>query len=253
MEQLTNAEEESIALKTIVIVALVSVVAVTISAAIMSSVLGSAPIGDYYTISVLFDAVGFYPAIAVPFLSAEFYQFFTVLVLDGIVRIIIIGFLIASVIELASKINLQSRLSALSARKLRGHVIICGYSSFGERLARDLAKSGKKFVIIEREKGKVDMLRDIGYLAIEGDFTKDSYLNAASIRAAGAAVLDSGSDFEDALAAIAMRRLNKSLKIIVRVNSESSLAKIVDAGADQCIIPEVLAGAEIGVQIARIL
>lgn len=253
MEALTTAEEESIALKTIIIVALISTVAVTISAAVMGGILGSASIGDYYTISVLFDAVGFYPSIMIPFLSAQFYQFFTVLVLDGVVRIIIIGFLIASVIEFASKINLQSRLSALSARKLRGHVIICGYSSFAERLARDLAKSGRKFVIIEREKGKVDMLRDIGYLAIEGDFTRDTYLNAASIRAASAAVLDSGSDFEDALAAIAMKRLNKSIRIIVRVNMESSLTNIVNAGADQCIIPEVLAGVEIGVHIARIL
>lgn len=253
MESHIPAEEESIALKTIVAIAAASIVAVVISIVVMSEIFGNFYDGGYYTVSVLFDAVGFYPTVTIPFLSNEFYQLFMVFVLDGVVRIVVIGFLIASVIELVSKINLQSRLSAFTARRLNGHVVICGYSSFGERLARDLSEKKKRFVIIERDKAKVDMLRDIGYLSIEGDFTKDVSLEEASIRTARAVVLDSGSDFEDALAAIAMKRLNQSVKIIVRVNREQSLTKIVDAGADQCIIPEVLAGSEIGAQIAKVV
>jgi voltage-gated potassium channel len=248
-----KTEEESVALTAIIIVAVVSIAFFVISIHFISGIFGNAYVGSYYTISVLFDAVGFYPAVAVPFLSGEFYSFAAVLVMDGIVRIIIVGFLIASMIELASKINLKSRFSIITARRLKGHIIICGYSSFGERLAKDLLGEKKRFVIIEKDRSKVDMLRDIGYLAIEGDFTRDVFLREASIRDARAVVLDSGNDFEDVLAIIAMRRMNRSVKIIARVNSEVSITSIEHAGADQCLIPEILAGAEMGSQIVRVL
>ena len=66
-------------------------------------------------------------------------------------------------------------------------------------------------------------------------------------------MLDTTSDFEDALAIIAMKRMNKSIKVIVRLNSEASITNMIRAGADQFVIPEILAGAELGAYISKIL
>ncbi len=247
--RLQRAEEESIALRTIVTIAIAATVLIAVSILVMSIIFENGYVGTYYSLAVLFDAVGYYPTVSVAFLSQDFYQFFTILVVDGISRIILIGFVVATVIEFAGRVNFKYRLSIITARKLKGHVVVCGYSKFGERLARDLSRTGMEFVIIERERDKVDMLHDIGYTAIDGDFTREVFLNEASVKGAKAVVIDSGSDFEDAVAVITIKRLNKDAKVIVRVNNVASLINIMRAGADQCIIPEILAGEEIGTQI----
>lgn len=244
--KLQRAEEESIAVRTIILVITISAGLIAVSVFVMADIFESSYVGAYYSLAVLFDAVGYYPTVNVAFLSHDFYQFFTMLVVDGVARIILIGFVIATVIEFAGRVNLKYRLSVLTARKLRNHVVICGYSNFAGRLAKDLSGLGQAFVIIEKERGKVDVLHDLGYTAIDGDFTNETFLNEASIKRARAVVIDSGSDFEDAITVITIKRMNRAAKVIVRVKNAGALVNVMRAGADQCIIPEVLAGEEVG-------
>ncbi len=250
--KLQRAEEESVAVRTILLIILISGGLIAVSVFVMSDIFENGYVGAYYSLAVLFDAVGYYPTVNVAFLTRDFYQFFAMLVIDGVARIVLIGFVIATVIEFAGRVNLKYRMSVLTARKLRNHVVICGYSNFAERLARDLSRLNQEFVIIEKERSKVDMLHDLGYTAIDGDFTNEAFLNEASVRSARAVVIDSGSDFEDAVTVITIKRMNKNAKVIVRVKNTGALVNVMRAGADQCIIPEVLAGEEVGEQILSI-
>ncbi len=247
-----RAEEEGMALRTLIAVVVASAVVFLISIYALSEIFGNVFVGIYYSLIVLFDAVGYYPTLSITLIETHAYKFFAILFIDGIARVVLVGFAIASVVELVGKINLKYKLHVRAAKKLRDHIIICGYSSFGERLVKDLSRAGQKFVIIEREREKVDMLHDIGYDAIDGDFTRELFLNEASVKRARSVVIDSGSDLEDAVTAIAIKRLNSKAKVIVRVNNVRSLINMMRAGADQCIIPEVLAGEEIGDQILRL-
>ncbi|EQD80151.1 TrkA-N domain protein [mine drainage metagenome] len=115
----------------------------------------------------------------------------------------------------------------------------------------DLKAKGKEFVVIEKNPVKVDMLRDLNYPVLDGDFTKEGYLSMASIKTASAIVFDTDSDFENLLGIITAKKMNKDLKAIVKVVHEDSVMKMVRGGANVCILPEALSGIEIGERLVR--
>lgn len=244
--KMSNVEED-VAGTSILTIAIVSAIFVVLSIFVIWSITSNFYVSVYFTFSDLFDATGFSAVLpTIPAFSTEFYQLFSFLLVGGIVKIVIIGFLIASLIEIMSNANITSKFNIISAKKLKHHVIICGYSTFSERLIKDLVKAKKKFVIIEKDKTTVDTLNDMGYTVIDGDSTRDIYLKDASLKTADAVIIDSQKDFYDVLTLIAIRRMNKDINVIVRVNDESSVDNLKTAGASQCIIPEIFAGMELG-------
>ena len=74
--------------------------------------------------------------------------------------------------------------------KLKNHYIICGYGRMGAVIARELDDKGQKFLIIENNEQKVEIIRSKGMLCINGDATSDEILQDAQIdKALGVAVV----------------------------------------------------------------
>ena len=74
--------------------------------------------------------------------------------------------------------------------KLKNHYIICGYGRMGAVIARELDEKGQKFLIIENNEQKVEIIRSKGMLCINGDATSDEILQDAQIdKALGVAVV----------------------------------------------------------------
>ena len=74
--------------------------------------------------------------------------------------------------------------------KLKNHYIICGYGRMGAVIARELDDKNQKFLIIENNEQKVEIIRSKGMLCINGDATSDEILQNAQIdKAAGVAVV----------------------------------------------------------------
>ncbi|MEM0202107.1 MAG: NAD-binding protein [Candidatus Micrarchaeaceae archaeon] len=252
--QIVEKEESEFAKRTIPIVLVFALVYLVWSVYVLRSITGSIYASLYYTVSTLIDAAGFLPQISyIAIHSSVFYPFFLVLFLDGIAKIIIVGFLVASLIQLISSIDLSSRVKSYRMKRLKNHTVICGYTNFSDRLILDLKAKGSEFVVIEKNPVKVDMLRDLNYPVLDGDFTKEGYLSMASVKTARAIVLDTDSDFENLLGLIAARRLNKNLKAIVKVVHEESVTKMMRGGANVCILPEALSGIEIGERLIRVV
>lgn len=240
-------EEENLAGGGIITIISVSLFFVIISIFAMWDATGNFYASGYFTISSLFDAVGFHPILnTVPLFSPNFYPLFTILVLDGLAKIIVIGFLIATIIEFVSSIDVKSKFAVIEAKHLKKHVIICGYSKFTENLEKSLDKAKQSFLIIENDRAKADMLKDLGYKVIEGDFKNEDVLNSASIKKAKSIIFDSHDDFENLLGVITAKTVNEKIKVIVKANKEESVTKILRGGADLCIIPEIISGIEIG-------
>ncbi|MDE1810907.1 MAG: NAD-binding protein, partial [Candidatus Micrarchaeota archaeon] len=132
-------------------------------------------VANYYTFSALLDGTGIgTDAIInamVPQFSQAFYEIVAISVLDGVAKAVIIGFVLASFINFLTGLDIKSGISNLSARRMNGHVIICGYSNLGETLGKEMAKRRVKAVIIEKDIDKANNLRDLGFTVINGDFT----------------------------------------------------------------------------------
>ena len=121
--------------------------------------------------------------------------------------------------------------------KLRNHYIICGYGRMGAVIARELDDKNQKFLIIENNEQKVEIIRSKGMLCINGDATSDEILQNAQIdKAAGVAVvLD--TDQENLFVTMTIKTTNPDIFLLSRCAKEHNESKLLRAGANKVINP----------------
>ena len=121
--------------------------------------------------------------------------------------------------------------------KLKNHYIICGYGRMGAVIARELDDKNQKFLIIENNEQKVEIIRSKGMLCINGDATSDEVLQNAQIdKAAGVAVvLD--TDQENLFVTMTIKTTNPDIFLLSRCAKEYNESKLLRAGANKVINP----------------
>ncbi len=251
---LENAEE-SFASRAVPLLILSVMAVAFLSFSVVYSVSHIAYASLYYTLSALFDAggVGGFDMQLIgstPLFSSGFYVLSAISLADGAVKIIIVSFLIASLLDVLTGLNIRSRIVARSARRMRGHVIVCGYSPLGEKICDELASKGKRFVVVDKDKAKIEEIENKGYPFIEGDFSNKLTLKGASIDNAEEIVFTTENDFDNMLGIVTARNLSKTVKVVSRAKEEAARASMHNAGANLCVVPELLAGLEIGEMVA---
>ena len=204
----------------------------------------------YYTISSLFDAIGInvgptLTALAPPF-SVNFDEIILVTIIDGVGKIVAVGIALAAIIEVLTGASILSKVNVLAARRLKDHVIVCGYTRTAEHICNELGGRKMKFVVIDKQQSVVDMLRDRGYIAIDGDFANTEVLKSAEIEHARAIVFATKDDTANLLGTVTAKHLNGKVRILSRSSDENLLTKMQRAGAELVVVPEVLAGVELG-------
>lgn len=128
-------------------------------------------------------------------------------------------------------------------KKLTSHVIICGYGRNGKQAAVQLAASGYKFVVIEKEAVALQLLKEHGHLFIEGDGTQDEVLERAAVRTAQALITTLPIDADNLFIVLSARSVNAKMTIISRASDDNSDRKIKTAGANNVIMPDKIGGA----------
>ena len=221
-----------------------------VSIVLLAEIVHSYYVAGYYTLSALFDAVGIDESTAltaaIPFFSPQFYLIIGISIVDGLIKIFIIGLFIAAFIDMLTNLDIGSKITGLSKKSLKNHVIVCGYSFLAEKVALELTHKKAPFIIIDRNPTKVDEIREVGYTALHEDFTYDTTLKNAGIDSAKAIMFLTVDDYSNLLGVITARHLNSKLKIIARAGDPEAITKIHRAGAELCVVPEVLAGIDIG-------
>lgn len=241
----------------VIVILIIAAVLLTLSSILVIWILShNIYAASYYSISALFDANNEgAPLFISSFISANqpysFYGFIAVSLVDGFAKVIIIGFLIAAFINLLSNIDLKSKIETITAKHFKDHVIICGYSMLAERLCSDLRKSGVHFVIVDKDPEKVNLLRDLRMNVIEGDFTEENTLRNAAISKAKSIVFATESDFINLLGIVTAHHIDPKANIIARSRGETSVRKMQRGGAALCVVPEVVAGVELGEKIVK--
>jgi voltage-gated potassium channel len=129
--------------------------------------------------------------------------------------------------------------------KLKNHYIICGGGRVGGRVANDLMKLKKDFVIIDRDAEKIEEYKRNKMLAVLGDSLDSSFLDQAKIIDAKCLISCLNSDGDNILQIIVAKKINKKLKIVSRASHEKFIDNLKNAGADKIIIPEIIGGREI--------
>ena len=137
------------------------------------------------------------------------------------------------------------------ARKTEGHVIICGYGVVGSKIVEQLLESGVSFVVVDTDLQKAEKLRGLGYSVVVGDATKSSVLKEAGIEGAKAVAVVLDNDAKNLFTVITARDLRKDIFIATRANDEFVKEKLIEAGANHIVMPQVTASKEILKEISK--
>ena len=155
-------------------------------------------------------------------------------ILTSLVRYIIEG-------EFGFRIGRQRMETKI--RRLDNHFILCGYGRVGQAIAGILKQQGAKFVVIDRDREAINKAQQAGYLTIQGDATKDEVLRQAKIDSARGIIIALGDDADIIYTTLAAKELNSTLPIVARANNEDAERKLLQAGAQRVVAPEIIGGA----------
>lgn len=126
--------------------------------------------------------------------------------------------------------------------RLKEHVIICGAGRVGQSAAETLYELGREFVIIDSGKEAIEHAKEQGWLAFEGDATRDETLIAADISQARSVLVCTGDDSDNLFITLTARTIRPDIFIVARSVESVNEAKMKRVGADKVISPYAAGG-----------
>lgn len=146
---------------------------------------------------------------------------------------------------------LRRRKMKNAIAKLENHYILCGLSSTGRYIAKELVKTGRKFVVIDSDGQKIREFNDPNIMIIEGDATHEAVLESANIRKAGGLLTALHNDGDNLFVVVTAKGLNPSLKIVAKAINEESEKKLRQVGANYVVMPNFIGGMRMASEMIR--
>jgi voltage-gated potassium channel len=137
---------------------------------------------------------------------------------------------------------LEGRRMGRRLESLTGHTVVAGFGRVGSVVARALAEEGAQFVIIDLADESEVTARESDWIFVRGDATEEEVLEQAGIRSAASIVTALSSDAENLFVTVTARALNPDVFIVARSSHESTETKLINAGANRTITPNVIGG-----------
>ncbi len=141
--------------------------------------------------------------------------------------------------------------------RLSNHIVVCGIGVTGHQVVRDLLESGTPFVIIDVDHDKITHVCEMHPGAAEvipyvhGDATEDWVLKQAGIERASGVVAALRNDKDNLYLILSARQLNPALRIVARAMEKDAPPKMLRAGADRVVAPNLLGGMRIASEMIR--
>jgi voltage-gated potassium channel len=169
--------------------------------------------------------------------------FTIVLILAGVGAL---GFAFGQLIEFIIEGHLNDILEVRRMEKrlaaLDGHTIVAGLGRVGGVVARSLADDHAPFVVVDADESAIAVARESGWVFVHGDATEEDVLREAGVDRAGSIVTALAADAENLFVTITARSLNPRIFIVARSSHESTEPKLITAGANRVITPNVIGG-----------
>ncbi|MDH5379657.1 MAG: potassium channel protein [Cyclobacteriaceae bacterium] len=138
---------------------------------------------------------------------------------------------------------LQDFLIGREVKKMKDHIIICGFGRNGAKAAEVLFSENQKFVVIEKERETINRNADNEkYQFVLGDSTNDDALLEAGIERARTLITTLPKDSDNVFISLSARQLNPGINIIARASDSESEKKLIRAGANRIVMPDYLGG-----------
>jgi len=138
---------------------------------------------------------------------------------------------------------------------LSDHVVLAGGGSTGMHAVEELWASKLPFVVIDTNRRRMEHLSEElcngRMLYVVGDATDDSVLLAAGVRRASAIVAALTEDKDNLFVTLSARSLNPSARIVAKVIAADAVPKMMRAGANATVSPNMIGGRRMASEIMR--
>ena len=171
----------------------------------------------------------------------------SILLVTGVISMAITPFMVEHARSWAITISheppseIEEKASKQLSKKLKDHVIICGFGRVGQTVSRFLKQESIDFVAIDIDPLRVKESREAGENILFGTSRQTEILNAAGLDRAKLVVIAFGEDKQSLEVIQKVRSLSKNVQILVRTRNDDHLELMQAAGANE-VVPEILEG-----------
>ena len=144
--------------------------------------------------------------------------------------------------ELGYFIKLEELRLRRLIRRMKNHVIICGYGRTGKEIADQLNSEKISALIIEIDPIRKTEAEEKGFNVLMEDATMDETLLLAGIENCRSLVVTLPSDAANLYVVLSAKALNNNCRLIARAATEEAANKLKLAGANAVVSPYVAAG-----------
>jgi voltage-gated potassium channel len=137
--------------------------------------------------------------------------------------------------------HLRRRRMSREIEQMSDHVVVCGWGRVGRRAAADLAAAGRDVVVIDSDPRVLDS--PIPFVL--GDATDELVLAAAGLARASTLIAALTSDSDNVYLTLSGRAARADMFIVARARVESAEARLLQAGADRVVNPQLIGGSRV--------
>ena len=218
-------------------IAVLALLAVMAAGTVGYIILGFGPLDALYQTVTTVATVGFRE---VQPLDAAGMVFTIVLILVGVgTALYTFGVALEAFVEGHLGTHLERRRMNRQIDRMSDHVIICGWGRVGRASAAYLRGTGNDIVVIDRDPQR---LEGIEYPHVLGDVSDDQTLQSAGIARARALITVLETDADNVYVTLSSRALRNDLVIVARARDEASKSKLIRAGANRAVNPQMIGG-----------
>lgn len=148
---------------------------------------------------------------------------------------------------------LRKKKMEKTIQKLSNHYILCGGGETGRPLLKELIKNKEAVVLVESDKGRIDLCKEIlpELLYIDGDASDDQNLLKAGIENAAGVIISLPSDKDNLYITMSARMMNPKIRIISRMTDPRIEPKLRKAGADGVVSPNFIGALRMASEMIR--
>ncbi|MEU8815763.1 potassium channel family protein [Actinoplanes sp. NPDC048796] len=165
-------------------------------------------------------------------------------------RVLFLIILVGTTLEVLTDQYRNSLRVSRWRRKLKDHIVICGYGTKGRAAVAALVETGydkSRIVVVENRPDGVRQAAANGLATIEGNATRSAVLLEADVKNCKAVIIATDSDEASVLITLTVRQLTAGqVRIIAAVREQENSALLKQSGAHHVIVSSATAGRLLG-------
>lgn len=204
---------------------------------------------SFYMTLVTLTTIGYEETIE---LSQYGRYFNALLIITGFsVIFVAVGMLVDALIRLEILDRFQQVALRRMLKKFSDHYIVCGLGRVGQAVVRQLVLEKQKVIAIDKAGPEEPQARDLGVPVLVEDATLQDTLDSAGTRRAKGLVAALSSDADNVYITLSARVLNPELRIVARASSLDAKKRLLQAGANDVVMPYAFSGYRLAQGLSR--